>query len=52
MPIRRKLANREKNFWQPFEPYADTEFLTEIRNNFGARYWEMYLAAYRIKEGL
>jgi len=37
--------------WDLFEPYADAEFLVEIRNNFEARYWEMYLAAYLIKEG-
>jgi hypothetical protein len=40
-----------EELWELFEPYADPEFLIEIRNNFDARYWEMYLAAYLIKEG-
>jgi hypothetical protein len=43
-------ANCE-SLWDIFEPYADAEFLTEIRSNFNARYWEMYLSAYFISEG-
>ena len=31
--------------WETFEPHADEHFLTEIRNNFDVRYWEMYLTA-------
>lgn len=46
-----KARQNCEDLWDLFEPYADTEFLTEIRNNFGARYWEMYLAAYLIKKG-
>ena len=37
--------------WEIYEPYADAEFLTEVRSNFDARYWEMYLTTYLIKEG-
>src|SRR5450432_925204 len=37
--------------WELYEPYADTEFLTEIKSNFDARYWEMYLTVFFIKEG-
>jgi hypothetical protein len=37
--------------WETFEPYADDNFQTEIRSNFDARYWEMYLTAYLIQEG-
>ena len=37
--------------WETFEPHADEHFLTEIRNNFDVRYWEMYLTAYPIQDG-
>jgi hypothetical protein len=37
--------------WALFEPYADAEFLIELRSNFDARYWEMYLASYFIDGG-
>jgi len=40
-----------EGLWEMFEPYADKEFPTEIRNNFDARYWEMYLATYLMREG-
>ena len=40
-----------EQLWAVFEPYADPEFLVEIRSNFDARYWEMYLAAYLIEAG-
>jgi hypothetical protein len=40
-----------EELWELFEPYADAEFLVEFPNNFDARYWEMYLATYFIKEG-
>ncbi len=46
-------AAREKceALWELYEPYADKEFLIEIRNNFDARYWEMYLTTFLIQEG-
>ncbi|QIG49214.1 hypothetical protein G5V57_16710 [Nordella sp. HKS 07] len=37
--------------WDHFERYADPEFLIEIRKNFDARYWEMYLTVYLISKG-
>ena len=37
--------------WELFEPYADPNFLVELRSNFDARYWEMYLGAYFIEHG-
>jgi len=40
-----------QEFWEVYEPYADKEFLTEIRSNFDARYWEMYLTTYLLREG-
>lgn len=40
-----------EELWEIFEPYADAEFLKEIRSNFNARYWEMYLTAFFVREG-
>jgi hypothetical protein len=40
-----------EELWEIFEPYADPEFLIELRNNFDARYWEMYLTTFLIREG-
>jgi hypothetical protein len=40
-----------EELWDLFEPYADAQFLTEIRSNFHSRYWEMYLGAYFISSG-
>jgi hypothetical protein len=37
--------------WELFEPFADPQFLVELRSNFDARYWEMYLGAYFIEHG-
>ncbi len=37
--------------WQLYEQYADREFLIEIRKNFDARYWEMYLTTFFIRKG-
>jgi hypothetical protein len=37
--------------WKSYERYADREFRIEIRSNFDARYWEMYLTTYLINDG-
>src|ERR1700679_31611 len=37
--------------WEIYEPYADAEFLIEVSSNFDARFWEMYLTTFLIKEG-
>jgi hypothetical protein len=37
--------------WEIYEPYADPEFLVEVTSNLDARYWEMYLTVFLIKEG-
>lgn len=37
--------------WEVFEPYADDQFLRELRSNFDARYWEMYLTVALIELG-
>jgi hypothetical protein len=39
---RRARENCEE-LWELYEPHADEEFEREIRDNFDARYWEMYL---------
>jgi hypothetical protein len=33
-----------EDLWEKFAGHADAEFAREIRTNFDARYWEMYLA--------
>ena len=47
----RKSRENYERFWKMYEPYADPEFLTEIRNYFDARYWEMYLTTSLIDQG-
>jgi len=37
--------------WEIYEPYADPEFLVEIRDSFDSRYWEMYLTTCLIDQG-
>ena len=32
-----------ERLWSEYYPYADANFLTEVRSNFHARFWEMYL---------
>jgi hypothetical protein len=32
-----------ERLWAQYHSYADPHFLTEIRRDFGARFWEMYL---------
>jgi hypothetical protein len=46
-----KARSNCEELWELFEPHADAEFLVEFRNNFDARYWEMYLVTYFINEG-
>lgn len=49
----RMLAVRRncEELWNDFEPFADDEFRIEIRKNFDARYWEMYLSVFLLREG-
>jgi hypothetical protein len=37
--------------WEFYEELADNEFRTELRTNFDARYWEMYLTTTLMFEG-
>ena len=47
----RPARERCESLWEIYEPFADREFLIEVRRNFYARYWEMYLTTYLIGEG-
>lgn len=40
---RMEFRNYWEKLWKKFKPYADKHFLTEIKNNFPQRAWEMYL---------
>lgn len=40
--IRERKGKFEK-FWLKFKPYADNNFLTEVKTNFHQKSWEMYL---------
>ena len=40
-----------ERLWDIYEPFADPEFRTELRSNFSARYWEMYLTTTLISLG-
>jgi len=39
----KKCRENCERLWEQYEPYADPEFRIELRSNFDARYWEMYL---------
>jgi hypothetical protein len=47
----RKARENCEQLWKMYEPYADPEFRVEFRNNFDARYWEMYLTTFLMGEG-
>jgi hypothetical protein len=48
MPAERQHC---EDLWKEFEPHSDPEFLIEIKRNFDARYWEMYLTVFLIRAG-
>jgi hypothetical protein len=39
-----------ENMWSLYEPYADKDFLQEVRKDFHPRFWEMYLGFSLIKK--
>jgi hypothetical protein len=47
----RKARDHCEHLWEIYEQYADAEFRTEFRSNLDARYWEMYLTTFLIREG-
>ena len=40
-----------EQLWTQYHPYADAHFLTEIRRDFHARFWEMYLTCTLLQHG-
>jgi hypothetical protein len=40
-----------EDFWRDYEPYSDTHFLSDARNHFHQRFWEMYLCMTMLKRG-
>jgi len=40
-----------ERLWAQYHPFADTHFLTEIRRDFHARFWEMYLTCALLQHG-
>jgi len=46
--VERQIA---ENLWAKYHPYADRHFLVEIRKDFDARFWEMYLACTLLDNG-
>lgn len=47
----RSARFRMEYLWRFFEPYADKDFKSELRTEFDARYWEMYLTVSLILAG-
>ena len=41
-----------ERLWSVYKPYADPHFLIEIRRDFNARFWEMYLTCALLKRRL
>lgn len=39
----KKRRRKFEKLWQNFEPYADNNFLIEVKTNFHQKSWEMYL---------
>ena len=40
-----------ERLWRAYYPYADGNFLTEVRSDFYARFWEMYLTCTLVLHG-
>ncbi len=40
-----------EELWRDYEPYCDTNFLSNARSQFHQRFWEMYLCVTMIKRG-
>ncbi len=40
-----------ERLWAVYQPHADLNFLTEIRSDFSARFWEMYLTCALLEKG-
>lgn len=40
-----------EELWRDYKPYSDTHFLSDARNHFHQRFWEMYLCVTMLKRG-
>ena len=40
-----------EELWQDYEPYCDKNFLSDAKNHFHQRFWEMYLCVTMLKRG-
>jgi hypothetical protein len=40
-----------EELWRDYKPYCDTNFLSDARNHFHQRFWEMYLCVTMLKRG-
>lgn len=49
IPERKQKFN---SLWKKYAPYADRHFLSQIKNNFHQRSWEMYIGNVLLKNGL
>jgi len=50
-PEAREGKEFAEQLWTQYHPYADAHFLTEIRRDFSARFWEMYLTCTLLQQG-
>lgn len=48
----RERRARFEALWPKFEPYADSNFLSELKKHFHQRTWEMYLCNVLLQKGL
>jgi hypothetical protein len=50
-PYARAGKEFAERLWDTYHPHADSHFLTEIRRDFHARFWEMYLTCTLLEQG-
>jgi len=51
LPQARDCRRFVEDLWQVYEPYSDPHFLSDARNHFHQRFWEMYLCVTMLKRG-
>lgn len=51
LPQARDCKYFVEELWQDYAPYCDTNFLSDSRNHFHQRFWEMYLCVIMLKRG-
>jgi len=50
-PTAKKSREITNQLWKKYKDYADKNFKQEIKNDFHARFWEMYLACILLQNG-